>query len=507
MSTETALRKVIFVALDGGDADLLDEWSNDGSLPHLRAFTERCARVTPSAVPPFSNGVFWPSFFTATNPAKHGRYFRTQVAAGSYGWMRFDDDVDYARQPLWKFASDAGRKVAVLDMPNAPLVAELNGIQLVDWIVHDRCGVPRSWPAGFASAVETRFGSDPNRGSTDSDGSGVRSIEQIRTLASQLVRRIETKRRLVAELVAQNDWDLFMVGFQEAHDIGHVAWHVSEPAHPLHVPGTHTLDPVRQVYVALDEALGELLERAGDTATFVVLAGLGMTPLCTGNYLLDGVLRQFEKGASRSRVDILRDVYHLLPKRIRDKLKRTAANTERAALSEDRRQRRFYAVPHNQNAGAVRINLKGREPDGKVAPGREYDELCAELSAKLEQLINVDTGGPIVAEVVKTADRYSGDSLDRLPDLFVLWDRSAPIHAIAGAGIKETPRKNQAKRTGDHAYKTIALIRGPGIEARHVEMPVSAMDFGATLADWLGVTIPDADGTSFAPALKVRSRA
>lgn len=498
-------RKVILIGLDGADSTLLKRWTDDGSLPRLRAFMGGCARIEPRGLPPFGNGVFWPSFFTGVGPAKHGRYFREQQAPAAYSWSRVNDDEQFARQPLWQIASTAGRKVAVVDVPNAPLVRNLNGMQLVDWIVHDRRGEMRSWPAHLASEVAERFGTDPNSGTTDFRRGETCSRAAIETLTSQLVWRIGAKRRFSVDLLGQDDWDLVMVGFHEAHDIGHVAWHLHDTGHPLHEKGAGR-DPVKEVYVALDEAAGALIDRAGAAATVVVLAGLGMAPKSTGNHLLDGVLRNIEYGHhGRSYLDICRDLYRLLPVRVREKLKPAAINTELAVRAGDRRHRKFYAVPNNEDAGAVRINLKGREPDGKVSAGREYDELCEELSAKLRSLINVDTGEPAVDEVVKVADRFHGPCVDRLPDLFIAWNRSAPIHALRGPGIDQTARKLPGMRTGDHVSRVLALIRGPGIEPGHVDEAVSVMDVSATLAEWLGISIPDADGAFIARFLPVHS--
>jgi predicted AlkP superfamily phosphohydrolase/phosphomutase len=507
MASESLQRKVIVIGLDGADPALLEKWGQEGSLPRVRALMQRCARLAVRGVAPFGDGVFWPSFFTCVGPAKHGRYFRIRQAPATYDWMLFNDDEHFAREPLWQIASAAGRRVAIVDARNAPLVRNLNGVQLVDWIVHDRSGSMRSWPTDLAADVSARFGTDPNGGTTESAHAGHHTRRTIETLTAQLAWRIETKTRLCVELLEQSDWDLVIASFQEAHDIGHLAWHVHDEMHPLHESqGIRSFDPVKDVYIALDAAVGALIERAGDGATIVLLAGLGMGPKSTGNFHLDEILRNIERGERhRSYLDIARNVYRMLPQPLRARLKPAAAKTESAARTNDRRHRKFYAVPHNENAGAVRINLKGREPAGRVSPGREYDELCEHLSAKLKTLINVDTGGPAVDSVVKTADQFAGPCLDRLPDLLVLWNRSAPIHALRGPGIRQTPHKIPGVRTGDHVYRAGAFIAGPGIEAAEWRAPVSIMDLGATVADWLGVAVPDADGASIARALSARS--
>jgi hypothetical protein len=43
--------------------------------------------------------------------------------------------------------SDAGRRVAVLDVPHTRPVEGLNGVQVSEWGAHDRHFGTRSWPA------------------------------------------------------------------------------------------------------------------------------------------------------------------------------------------------------------------------------------------------------------------------------------------------------------------------------------------------------------------------
>lgn len=493
-------RKIIFVGLDGAEPELLQKWSNEGVLPHMKKLLKESAWMEPQTPAPFGDGVFWPAFFTAAGPAKHGRYFRSQIVPGTYSCKRFDEDKDFTHETLWRLASDAGRKVAVIDMPKAPLKRGLNGVQLVDWIVHDRCGRTRSHPAALAPEITERFGKDPNDGNVGVEPGERRTPAATEALSQQLLWRVDAKRRACLHLLQEEDFDLFMVAFQEAHDIGHQCWHLHDPGHPLHREwGIDTMcTPVKDVYRALDQAVGELAARAGDNHLLVVVAGLGMGPSYTGNYLLDGILKSFERnGRDASYVRRQRGIFRLLPIGVRDRL-RAVTFTAEGVRAEERRRRKFFAIPHNQNAGAIRINLVGREPDGRVKPGYEFDELCEQLSAKLKSLTNADTGGPVVDEVVKISERFAGPHLDRLPDLLVVWNRSAPIHAIRGPGIEETPRKPLGPRTGDHTQRALALVRGPGIEARRVEGAVSIMDLGATVAALLEVSIRDSDGEPIA---------
>ena len=59
-----------------------------------------------------------------------------------------------------------------------------------------------------------------------------------------------------------------------------------------------------------------------------------------------------------------------------------------------------FALPAADDAGAMRINLVGREPHGLVEPGQALDDYCDLLASQFKSVVNADTGNPIVADVV-----------------------------------------------------------------------------------------------------------
>jgi predicted AlkP superfamily phosphohydrolase/phosphomutase len=98
-------------------------------------------------------------------------------------------------------------------------------------------------------------------------------------------------------------------------------------------------------------------------------------------------------------------------------------------------RRKFFQVLHNENAGGIRINVAGREPAGCVRPGKDYEAVCQSLTKDLLDLVNVDTGKPVIKEVVRIADECHGHRLETLPDLFAVWSRDAPIRAVTSPKI------------------------------------------------------------------------
>ncbi len=497
----TAKAKVLFIGLDGAEPHLVREWTESGVMPVLQSFRERAvwgATTTPLGC---GNGVMWPSLFTGVNPAKHGRYFSRQVRPGSYHATPFREDTDFKREPLWQILSRAGRRVAVIDMVRAPLTMDLNGITLVDWMTQDRTGPTRSWPPELTSEVTARFGTDPLGGSAVAAS---RTADEYAALCRVFLERVETKTEMSRYYLDQGNWDLFITVYADSHDVGHQCWHIHDPAHPWHDPSLLEKigDPIKEVYVRIDAGIGSLVEQVGPETTVIVFAGLGMGPAYTGNFLLDQILRRLEYGPGSSGltyVDTIKSIYRrMTPAGIRTHIRQFAQRREEALLAADRSRRQCFAVPHNENSGAIRINLVGREPNGKVNPGPECDVFCEALTRDLMDLVNLDNGEPLVEEVVRVKDHFEGEYVDELPDLLAIWHRTGPISAVGSPKVGEIRQPYPGSQTGDHTPRGLFYAWGPNVHSGELSEPVSVMDIGATITALRGAAMPGADGKPIA---------
>ena len=161
-------------------------------------------------------------------------------------------------------------------------------------------------------------------------------------------------------------------------------------------------------------------------------------------------------------------------------------------MSSDRAARRAFAVPHNDIAGAIRLNIKGREANGLLDPA-EVDEFVAQLTRDLMALRNADTGETVVESVVRVADHHEGDALDELPDLFVLWNRASPIDRVTSPHFGTVEYVHRGNRTGDHEADSVFFAAGPGIAPGRLD-DVSLYDFAPTIAAILGFELDVTDG-------------
>ena len=67
---------------------------------------------------------------------------------------------------------------------------------------------------------------------------------------------------------------------------------------------------------------------------------------------------------------------------------------------------------------ALLVRGRGREEQGIVEPGAEYDRTCEEITDRLMELKS-PAGEPIVAAVYRREELFSGPLLGKVPDLIV----------------------------------------------------------------------------------------
>jgi predicted AlkP superfamily phosphohydrolase/phosphomutase len=513
--------RVLYVGLDACDAHLATRLAAEGAMPNLARLLDT-ARVTPTRAPTgFYVSAHWPTFFTSLSPDRHDYYCWKELRPGTY-----DDEITSPREiegtPFWSELSTHGKRVAVIDVPHTLADPTLDGVQLVEWGCHDRHFGPHSRPAGLIADLDARFGPHPVGGLPSAFGDPQfapcdyhhragphRTADENRALWTDLVEGQRRKSDVSIHLLDQGGWDLFLTVLGESHCVGHQLWHLHDPGHPWYDPSllTELGDPVVEMYRRLDTTLGEHVDRGdADTTTYVHLSH-GMAAHYDGTHLLDALIDRIDlsfDGAGHGwRTRSARRAGDLLPAAARRRLSFAAAPFVRrrgraapptpAVVERGRDQRRWFEVPNNTVVGGIRLNQVGREPAGRITAD-DADRWCGALTSALLDVVNVETGEPVIDSVVRFDDVYRPVDGHAFPDLLVEWNRNAPIEMAWSPRTGTVFGAYDHWRTGDHREHGLLLARGPGIVPGRTSSPLDTVDLGATLCSALGVVRPDVDG-------------
>jgi len=146
----------------------------------------------------------------------------------------------------------------------------------------------------------------------------------------------------------------------------------------------------------------------------------------------------------------------------------------------------------------LRLNVRGREPQGIVAMGEEYERVRERIAAGILALRD-DEGHPLVARVFRQEELYRGPYADEGPDLAVVFadgvGGTGPTAQLSGYAPDSPVSVRMTKgNSGNHRPDGIFVAYGPGVAAGQT-LAADIVDVCPTILDLLGVPISeDTDG-------------
>lgn len=503
MSAQHATAQRVFaIGLDMGDGELIRYWSDQGQLPHFASLLSSGTWVDLESTAQVLHTSTWPTFATGTLPGRHGVYFPYQPKPGHQLAQHIQPD-QYGVPTFWKMADAQGRSCVVYDVPETFPEAGFQGRAIFDWGTWAWYGRPCACPPSVLKGMKARFGRYPLGFEAKRLGA---KIPDASVLEKRVLRSIAYKQDTARWLLHQDAWQLAVVGFGEPHPAGHYLWPLE--ADDVASGDPRAFQPLLHVYQALDRALGELLDHLPADTAVMVVSGDGVRPNRCGWYLLPTVLERLgltcppasDAGAAPS-PSLIGRVKRLLPpstrRLIADRLPwwlRDQIGAREQAGNIDWSRTRAFTLPTDLE-GCIRINLKGREPEGIVEPGAEYDALCRELRSELEALTNPDTGAAAVRHVWIRNEIFPGERQEHLPDVIVTWNDAAPFTTLSSPRIGRVEGETADLRPGTHSPYGFLLAGGTGAPPGGHSRGHLA-DVAPTILRLLGLDLPDGlDGT------------
>ncbi|HJR15743.1 MAG TPA: alkaline phosphatase family protein [Gemmatimonadales bacterium] len=488
-------RKLLLIGLDAADADLVERWTDDGTLPNLARIRRAGTWGRLSSAARYLTGSPWPTFYTGRPPSDHGIYHdfqwrqeRMEFAAPATDWLPV--------RPFWR-AIEGDIQTVVHDVPMTPGTEPFHGVEVTGWGSHDKLVPPDSYPPELLAEIRRRYGDSPIR----TDEYGRASISHLRELHAELIGLTERSTALAGWLL-QRPWNLGIVVFGALHRGGHRFWDRSSVDGDL----PKALEPwydsaLRELYRAADKAVGELVQ-ATPSATVFIFALHGMKVNTARVDFLDQMLSRVLHGpeASQTKSGLLRRLGEAMPLPLRRALtnsvpqalkNRIMTRWTTGGMKWDQTQ--AFTLRADLN-GYIRLNMRGREPAG-VVPPEAADALCARIDEGLRSFRDAETGQPLIEEVCRATEVFPpGDRMHRLPDLVIRWhpDSGAPHKAIVSSTLghitRATPGRIPNGRSGNHAPHGFLMAHGPNIAAgARLEAGADILDIAPTALHHLNV--------------------
>ena len=499
--------RILVIGLDAAEATLIERWAAEGILPTFARITEKGVKSRLANSMETLPGAIWPELVSGISCGKRAHYYHPrQLHTGEARERPITaaeiDTNDY----YWVQASNAGLRVAAIDQVQCVASRGLNGIQLFEWGLHDRNFQVSSEPPELLTEITERYGEHPVP-SCDNHGETEQGYEALRR---DLFDGVEKKTNLLLDLLDREHWDLFTCTFGETHCVGHQFWHFRDPEHPWYdlYNGERFRNAIREVYTKVDEGIGRIIEAAGAEPTVLVVTSHGMGPYIDGPQILPEVLVRLGMASAdhsaasypaRKLQEALRNLprrWHKHLKRMADfRLVRKAQSSAGCMLYPLESPQTRVAILRNNRCGALRLNLKGREPFGQVEPGAEAEAIKDELRRELMALEDPVSGRSIVKAVVAAEEAFGPDHHPDVPDLMVVFRTDVgPIDSCRSPRVglvKVLINDRLVPRTGDHTVESRLWAIGPNIQAGVTLPEANVLDLAPTVLRLLDVPVPD----------------
>lgn len=504
--------KALIIGLDGATFDLMDPLLAAGQLPHLAQLMAEGTWGRLRSVLPPNSAPAWAAFLTGKNPGRTGILnFRILDLRNYSGYAnRFASSAAFAGQTFLDALSRQGRGVLAYRVPMTYPVWPVQGVMV----------------AGYPTPDRRRAYTFPPELGDELTPIALHSHDEILTAGVAEERRnadfeIESTGETMTRFLQAGEQDLYVCVSGITDGYQHKFWKYIDPQHPLYDPaeGARYGDIIAEAYCKLDGLVGRLVAQVGPDWLVMILSDHGGGPRPAKALNLNAWLQQ--QGWLRAQAGNARPLRqtarHLvdwarfnLP--FLDWANRHLPERVRAGISEiksgagliDWGKTRAFRVPLQYPAEGIEINLRGRQPQGIVERGAEYEAVRSAILEALRELADPEDGRPLVREAYRREEVYSGPFLEEMPDIVLLTDPAYDGGAGVDRLITEVPPSFLARRSGDHLMEGVLILRGEGLVRRGQRVEGATItDLAPTILYALGCPIPrDMDGRVLTEALE-----
>ncbi len=258
---------------------------------------------------------------------------------------------------------------------------------------------------------------------------------------------VDKEREILDGFLAQSaDWDVLVHYMEFTDRVQHMMFRFFDPKHPLYTPEGNAKwgGAILQSYQEMDKIVGDVMQKMPQGTKLMVVSDHGFASFRRAmNYntwlAKNGYMKLTGEDPNRKNLEDLFDQGDFF-------------------TNVDWSQTRVYAL----GLGQIYINLQGREKQGIVKPGAEYQQLVAEIKQKLEAFVDEETGEKPVAHVFTRDEAYGTYDPELIPDMIpsnsegyrVGWQDS-----LGGIG-KTIVEPNLEIWSGDHCSVYPPLVEG-----------------------------------------------
>ena len=489
---------IAILQFDGASRIHLERMLVAGHLPGLARLRSRGNWLELSTPAVHFEGAAAYSLSTGVDLGGHGLYYPWLWSAAEQR-VRFYDDVS-APEAVWERIGRAGRRSLVIDPYEMRAPETMQGIFLTGWQFKNRVVLrTRSVPRSMQRKLEREFGRPP----VGEEVYGRPETPSLLRLKNSLAAAPRRGADVIETILKREPFDLVWISLSAAHLGGHRFYDIAQFSEELELARHRELDTaLLDIYRAVDDALARIVAVLPNGTDVIVMSPTGMGPNNSRSHLLPAMLEAVltdrdphkslhhaAPGSSlwRIRSAVPTSVRAWIAQMIPDRLAlELAARLELRGVQWDRTK--AFTMP-SDDAGYLRLNLRGRERDGIVEP-KEVEPLLEKITNGLLTFQNND-GSQAIRQIWRLSELgYPGSCHDQLPDLVIQWNERPvmPLIGIRSIQFGEIPSPGWGTgRTGCHTGEAWALVIPGGSQLRTPITVPHIVDIAPTICTVLGV--------------------
>ena len=411
-----------------------------------------------------------------------------------------------ARSPtIYSLLSQVDRRVCALNVPMTYPAVPVNGVMI--------SGMPApslkhnvSYPDDALQEIITAVGDymlypDPGQAYSDSG---------VDAFLERLYRTTELRVQAFDYLRRKEPWDFAMVVFNGTDTVSHAMWKFMDQRHPLHDPTRYAKygNAIRDYYHTVDGYLADIVDGLDGDTTLFIMSDHGFGPfhkfIHVNNWLIREGFMAIRPGArSRLKHGMFRagfapmNVYNTMMRFGLGALKREVVRGQGQGLLktlflsfDDVDWSRTVAYSLG-NVGQIFLNVVGREPQGCVQPGRDYEDVRSRIINRLQELRDPQTGERVVETIYRREEVYDGEQLECAPDILFIPLRLEYFgFGEYEFGSHKVIEAMQRGISGTHRMSGIFLAYGAAVKPGVVVEGASLTDLAPTMLHVMGEPVP-----------------
>jgi predicted AlkP superfamily phosphohydrolase/phosphomutase len=502
------MSRVCIIGLDGATFRIIDYLIERKRLPNFAAAISSGSRATLKSTIPCLTPAAWTTFYTGTNPGKHGTidFFKRQ--AGTYK-LTPSNASTVNGIPIWSYAGNMGKRVCVYNVPVSYPAVPVNGI-IISGMDAPRYNDNAFYPLEYKNKLMAAIPGFELQPPIDREY----LVNHERDPVGECIRKMNSflamEMKAIRHLMSIEAWDLF-VGIIRAPDtFQHNFWNSAERVMTDDEETTETdirqAEAVFSCYEKIEAELGEIMSQLGSDCNLLMMSDHGFggfqREVCVNRILAEaGLLKFVDRPNASAGKRLLGNAKRMLPEAGKRRLKKLIGRdyasqrwsilTDRLVADIDWSKTRIYSLGQ---FGCMFVNLKGREPMGIVDGEKEKNAVLAEAEAILSTFVDPRDEEPVFTEFYKKDDLYHGTEMENMPDLITVMRDYAYLgipytaQELEEEGLLRDPcpKWEMLAFTGTHRREGVLILSGPDISQANLGTR-EMVDIVPTVAELMGL--------------------